>query len=134
MCAALGVTALWLAFAVPALVSHTQGVVFIWLRAAGSCFLFAPLLVALAGGRGLVGRALSKPLFVKLGEVSFAFYLVHVIVMRVFQFHFGATGVWAPLALSLGLAFGLHEGVEIPMRRRLLARASAGAPALRANA
>ena len=131
---ALAVTASWLIVAVPALVSHAQGFVFIWLRASGSALTLAPFIVALAGGRGLIGRALSARALVKLGEVSFAFYLIHVIVMRTLVYHLGATGVIAPFALSLLLAFVLHEGVELPMRRRLLARPLARAPALTSNA
>ena len=128
--AVLAFAALWLCVLLPWLVFHTQGAVFVGLRAAGSSWLFAALLCALAGGRGRLGRALSAPWWVKLGQVSFAFYLVHVIVMRALEWRLGATGVWAPFALSLGLAFLLHEGVEIPMRRRLLARPfSAGQPA-----
>ncbi len=120
--AILVVAALWLLVVLPWLVFHTQGAVFVGLRAAGSSWLFAGLLCVLAGGRGRVGAALSAPWLVKLGQASFAFYLVHVIVMRTLAWRLGATGVLAPLALSLGLAFLLHEGVEIPMRRRLLAR------------
>ena len=78
--------------------------------------------VRAGGGRGRIGRALSAPWLVKLGQMSFAFYLIHVIVMRALAWHLGATGILAPLALSLGLAWLLHEGVEIPMRQRLLAR------------
>ena len=129
---ALGMIGVWLALIAPAWIAGAQGVAFVWLRASGSCLPFAALILALAGGRGLVGRALAAPLPVKLGEVSFAFYLVHDIVLRVLAYHFNATGVAAPFALSLGLAFLLHEGLEIPMRRRLLARPLApalGAPA-----
>jgi peptidoglycan/LPS O-acetylase OafA/YrhL len=130
--AALGASALWLLLLLPWLVFHAEGAVFVGLRAAGSSWLFAALLCVLAGGRGRVGWALSAPWLVKLGQASFAFYLVHVIVMRALAWHFGATGALAPLALSLGLAFLLHEGVEIPMRQRLLA-SPAPAP-LRAHA
>ena len=129
--AALAATALWLMALVPPLVTGAQGVAFVWLRASGSCGVFAALLVAMAGGKGRLGRALAWRPFVALGEASFAFYLVHVIVMRALRFDFGARpGALAALALSLALAFLLHEAVEKPMRRRLLALA---APAARAK-
>ena len=63
-----------------------------------------------------------------LGEVSFAFYLVHQVVMRAaeaFGPHdvdlAGAIGVSAALlGVSLALAWLLHRLVERPARRRLL--------------
>jgi peptidoglycan/LPS O-acetylase OafA/YrhL len=127
--AALAGAALWLALCVPPLVSGTTGALFVWLRACGSCFVFAALIVALAAGRGGLGRALAQRPLVALGEASFAFYMAHMIVMRALRFHLGpGPGVASALALSLAAAFLLHHAVEIPMRRRLLAQA-ARAPA-----
>ncbi len=119
---ALAGAAAWLLFAVPALVERGQGAGFVWLRASGSCWLFAGALAALAGGRGAFGRALALRPLVALGEASFAFYMVHMIVMRGLRYHLGAgPGALSALALSLALAFALRELVEIPARRRLLA-------------
>ena len=135
--AALAGTAAWLVLAAPALVNGAEGVAFVLMRTAGSCWLFALLLAATAGGRGLVGRLLATRPLVALGEASFAFYLVHLIVMRTLDFHFGPhVGMLATFALAQSLAFLLHRGVEIPMRRRVLALGEAGmawrAPAPRA--
>ncbi|WP_412752147.1 acyltransferase family protein [Krasilnikovia sp. M28-CT-15] len=69
---------------------------------------------------------------VRLGELSFAFYLVHILVIRVLEVVIGyhphlvdarAAGL-AMLAflLSLGAAWLLHVGVERPFHRRLLCR------------
>jgi peptidoglycan/LPS O-acetylase OafA/YrhL len=72
------------------------------------------------------------PKLVRLGELSFAFYMIHLLVLRagthVFDPspHFdalsglAATGV--AFAVSLGLAWCLYEGVECPGRRVLLSR------------
>ena len=118
---ALAGAAVWLLVVTPALVTGSSGAVFVWLRASGSCGVFALLLVIFAKGEGRLGRGLARRPFVALGEASFAFYLVHVIVMRTLRFDFGARpGTLAALALSLGLAFLLHEAVEKPMRRRVL--------------
>ncbi len=62
-----------------------------------------------------------RPL-VALGEASFAFYMVHMIVMRALRFHFGAApGVAVRARLVAGAAPSCcTTRVEIPMRRRLL--------------
>ena len=64
---------------------------------------------------------------VKLGEVSFAFYLVHATVMYVFVDIFGQLDVswknltWYPIVLSAGLviAFLLHSWVEKPFEKKI---------------
>jgi peptidoglycan/LPS O-acetylase OafA/YrhL len=111
-------------------VRGSTGAVFVWLHASGSCGVFAVLLAALAKGEGRLGRALAWRPFVALGEASFAFYLVHVMVMRTLRFDFGhGPGTLIALALSLGLAFLLLEAVEKPMRRRVLGLAAPARPA-----
>jgi peptidoglycan/LPS O-acetylase OafA/YrhL len=118
-----GVT-LWLVLAVPALVGASDGPLFVWMRASGSCWAFALLIIVMAGGRGGFGRALALRPFVALGEASFAFYMVHMIVMRALRFYLGpGPGALSALAVALSLAFLLHEAVEKPMRRRLLGAA-----------
>ncbi|MEH0823493.1 MULTISPECIES: acyltransferase family protein [unclassified Micromonospora] len=75
-----------------------------------------------------------------LGEVSFAFYLVHVLVMVTVLRATGHLGVglpgwWGPLAVlgflavNLVLAALLHRWVETPMMRRLAPRRRRPAPA-----
>ncbi|OIK00450.1 acyltransferase [Streptomyces sp. MUSC 14] len=69
---------------------------------------------------------------VRLGELSFAFYMVHLLVLRAgthllgIKPHFGglaATAVTATVfALSLGLSWLLYELVELPARQLLLRR------------
>ncbi|MFC9927733.1 acyltransferase family protein [Streptomyces sp. NPDC127190] len=67
---------------------------------------------------------------VRLGELSFAFYMIHLLVLRCAtpllgtKPHFGllaGTAVTAVVfALSLGLSWILYEAVEVPARRLLL--------------
>jgi peptidoglycan/LPS O-acetylase OafA/YrhL len=69
---------------------------------------------------------------VRLGEWSFAFYMIHVLVMRWGQQVFGSRPhlAVAPAMAATALAFGaalalarlLHERVELPGRRLLLGR------------
>lgn len=69
----------------------------------------------------------SPPWMVKLGEVSFTFYLVHATVMYVFVNVFGQLEIswrnltWYPIVLAAGLmlAFLLHHFVEKPFERRI---------------
>ncbi|WP_432153014.1 acyltransferase family protein [Streptomyces tricolor] len=69
---------------------------------------------------------------VRLGELSFAFYMIHLMVLRAAtevlgkKPHFGALAGLAVTAVaftvSLGLSWLLYEGVERPTRRLLLRR------------
>ncbi|MEV7188729.1 hypothetical protein [Kitasatospora sp. NPDC093102] len=70
------------------------------------------------------------PYLVRLGEWSFAFYMIHILVMRTGEALFGdqphlatvpALAITAAVfALSLTLAWALYAGVERPGRRLLL--------------
>lgn len=112
--------------------------------------LFLPfaLLIPTAAATDLTGaRSFWRSRWcVWLGEISFAFYLVHQIVIRAVDMALGnrtwtvgpAIGVMvAMLAASLAAAWVLHRGVELPMMRLLTARRPAAAltpatgPALR---
>jgi peptidoglycan/LPS O-acetylase OafA/YrhL len=69
----------------------------------------------------------SSPLLVKLGEVSFTFYLVHATVMYSFVNLLGqfevtwANLVWYPivLAAALAISFPLHLWVEKPFEKKI---------------
>lgn len=87
----------------------------------------AALVVAVAVGE-LEGRpsTLSRPRLVRLGEWSFAFYLVHATVIylmvAVLGPHRGFVGVLVgvlALVLSLAAAWALHAAVERPAERRM---------------
>ncbi|WP_247673194.1 acyltransferase [Micromonospora sp. C51] len=90
------------------------------------------LVIAAAADADVHGRRspLRSRTMVWLGEVSFAFYLVHVFVIMTIlrstgDWGTGLPGWWGPLAvigfllLTLGLAALLHRYVEQPMMRRL---------------
>lgn len=80
------------------------------------------LIYVTAHQSGLISRLLSHPAAVQLGRISFAFYLVHLSVIRVVE-KFAwvhackAFGVLIPLVLSLLLALVLNRYVEEPARR-----------------
>jgi peptidoglycan/LPS O-acetylase OafA/YrhL len=100
----------------------------------------AAALADVAGARTLW----SRPLVVYLGEVSFAFYMVHLLVIRTFRafglvpevVHLG-WAVGGPVllfAVSLIAAVALHHGVERPMMRVLTRRRMARPAARHAGA
>ncbi|WP_319458430.1 acyltransferase [Micromonospora sp. RTP1Z1] len=106
-----------------------------WIRAelwAGLLAVAYLLVITAAADADVRGRRTpwrSRPM-IWLGEVSFAFYLVHVFVMVTVlrltgHYGVGLPGWWGPLAVlgfllvNLVLAGALHRYVETPMMRRL---------------
>jgi peptidoglycan/LPS O-acetylase OafA/YrhL len=108
--------------------------------AVGLCIVFSPLLpLALrfstalmpawafaisvfAARRGAFSRALEHRVLVRLGEVSFAFYLIHLaVIVSVTQWLGTSHPLFVPLAfgITLGLSFALFHLVEQPMRVRI---------------
>ncbi|HWS38261.1 MAG TPA: acyltransferase, partial [Actinoplanes sp.] len=90
------------------------------------------LAAAAVGDVRRIRTPLAGPVLVKLGELSFAFYLVHLLVIRVVELVAGYHPRWdAPAAaglaaltvvVSLGCSWLLHTAVENPARRTLIAR------------
>jgi peptidoglycan/LPS O-acetylase OafA/YrhL len=70
------------------------------------------------------------PVVVRLGELSFAFYMIHLLVLRTGEHLFtayphlpaieGLAAAGVAFTISLALAWVLYEGVERPGRRLLL--------------
>ena len=99
------------------------------------------LIVGLAlAPRCAFSRVLALPVIVLLGEASYAFYLIHIAVVRTF-----GAGAWTvaatpsrflleamALGMTLALSVGLHLGIERPARVKvrgwLGGRARAAAP------
>ena len=107
-----------------ALVPH---VAFQYEYAACTIVGFAVLIPAMALRDERGGRSVwASPLLVRLGELSFAFYLIHIVVMRTAQAVPAARpgAGWGPalvvFAVSIGLACALNEFVERPARLLLL--------------
>ncbi|HEY6236074.1 MAG TPA: acyltransferase [Candidatus Elarobacter sp.] len=75
-----------------------------------------------ASRRGALARLLEHPVLVRLGEVSFAFYLIHLTVIVFVTNLIGTDSPWF-MALSFGtalaLSFALFHGVEQPLRDRI---------------
>jgi peptidoglycan/LPS O-acetylase OafA/YrhL len=68
---------------------------------------------------------LSHRAFVRLGEISYAFYLVHLSVLIVAEHALPSAIVSViALAVSLAAAWLLHVGVERPLRAVIRGRAA----------
>lgn len=122
----------------------------LWAALLAVAYLLVITATADADVRGRRSPWRSRPM-VWLGEVSFAFYLVHVLVMQTVlrltgDWGTGLRGGWGPLAVvgfllaNLLLAAALHRWVEMPMMRRLgpprrpRARTASAAPSVPAPA
>lgn len=91
----------------------------IWRANAGSTFIIAIVIFVFASGHGVIGRLLSLPLFVWLGEVSFALYMCHQIIMKWFflqhlESKMALAPLWVVLAACMVAAALLHHLVERP--------------------
>lgn len=111
-------------------------------RGLADVVVLGPLVLLLTAYSGCDLRAektrMASRWAVYLGQVSFAFYLVHQVVMDVLVRRIApASDITVPvaigwtlggLAISLLLAMALHHGVELPAQRALLARWGARTP------
>jgi len=95
----------------------------------GACLLYAPLIVLLANGTGLVAKLLARPLPVVLGESSYALYMLQYVmlvpVMRNPQWlDRWSTGMRTMLgfAVMIAAALLLWYFFERPARRWFLGR------------
>lgn len=97
----------------------------------GSSFVFAAVFVALADAKGYIGQALSLPIAVWLGEISFAVYMVHQLVMKIIALsHPQMTSPYIVYGSIIVLAALLHHLIELPARKLILKRRPARLPAL----
>jgi peptidoglycan/LPS O-acetylase OafA/YrhL len=93
----------------------------------GSGFIWPGLVLVFALERGLVSRVLSHPLAVKLGEISFALYLLHYAIVLPYFSMFEKQIAIHPLLwyalfwlVCLTMAYATFIGVEQPARVMLL--------------
>ncbi|MFD8966672.1 acyltransferase family protein [Streptomyces sp. NPDC059568] len=98
------------------------------------------LLIAAVAQREIrgAGSVLAHPVAVRLGEWSFAFYLVHRLLLQHTHRLLGEGRTWstpavfgllaAAFALSLLLSWALHRAVERPAMRLLAGKRRASAP------
>ncbi|MEM7456785.1 MAG: acyltransferase [Planctomycetota bacterium] len=98
-----------------------------WYIFSGGMPVFAVVILVFAISRGLWSELLGTRLMVFLGEISFAFYMTHHIVLRVIRRWDWVGSTVSPIAIgccafaiSIGLSVLLFKVVEIPSRNALL--------------
>jgi peptidoglycan/LPS O-acetylase OafA/YrhL len=94
-----------------------------WLRVAMWMGLFAVTIAIFALQKGAISRLLGTRTLIWLGEISYAFYLVHHIVVRTVSMSFldGTSFVIVTFLISLSASAILYRLVEIPWRQAILA-------------
>lgn len=111
-------------------VSHGLGLggeVSFWLAYCGGMPFHVLCIFVFAQSDGLLGRFFSNPLMIYLGEISFALYMVHrlIILMMIKNLWVGSSlPYWviisSTLAITIGVSSLLFLMVEMPMKTALL--------------
>lgn len=97
-----------------------------WYNQMGALPAFAIVILVFAYARGWLSRMLSFPLFVLLGEISYATYMLHQIVLGFasklsLRDHLGTAGAWALTALAVYVAsYAVWRWIEVPARRAIV--------------
>jgi len=99
----------------------------------GPVLFYALIIFLFSHTRGIIGRFMGSRIMVYLGEISFAFYMIHLIVIQLLErydfqpipmYHGGLIG--AALMLSIAAASLLYHFIEIPAKSALLALCDRG--------
>ena len=109
-------------------VSETFGPIFAnWFRFSGAVWVFAVTIPYFAISRGYVTRLLGNRLFAYLGEISFAFYMIHqIVLLYLLRIHWdiprlpGHALAASCFLLSLGFSVLLFHFVEKPARTAIV--------------
>ena len=98
------------------------------LAKSGPVMFYALLIFLFSHTRGIVGRLMGSRVMVYLGEISFAFYMIHFFIINVLcEHHFAPLPqlygglLLAALVLSIAAATLLYHFVEMPAKASLLA-------------
>lgn len=98
----------------------------VWAIGSGPAPAFAVLLVVLVCQKGAVSKILQWPILVYLGEISFALYMVHYVILIWLNAHYREAmndkpTIWYAILWisSLGSASLIHHFVEQPWRKPL---------------
>ena len=99
----------------------------LWVAFCGGMFFHAAVIYVFARSTGLFSRLFGSPTMVFLGEISFAFYMIHTSVIRFVkhEFWYGTNfSTWyfavLTLVLTIGVSAWLYYLVEVPAKATLL--------------
>ena len=93
-----------------------------WIWFCSAAPLFALVVWTFARSNGLFSKCMASPVMVHLGEISFAFYMIHMIVIRVIDAEGDPTLITGTLAIVLSLVASLaasellYQLVEMPCK------------------
>ena len=98
-----------------------------WLGSSGVCLTFAALILIYSFQCGVLSRVLKNKTFVFLGEISFAVYMIHQIIIRCYTHYLINLTVFSPLLMAvlcwvvtLVLSAFIFIHVEKPARKFLI--------------
>jgi peptidoglycan/LPS O-acetylase OafA/YrhL len=98
-----------------------------WLRYCGGAPFYSFLILILAIGKGAVSNILSRPFFVKLGDMSYSIYLLHSIILSQFLlykdelfFHSSFLNYSCYCMCVLALAYLSYTFIEIIFQRKIV--------------
>jgi peptidoglycan/LPS O-acetylase OafA/YrhL len=106
----------------------------LWLSQSGGLLIFAAAIYVFAHQAGAISKVLKHPTLVLLGEISFATYMVHQVIIRVAQSHKLVDAVGLEVASAAILtatyvsSYLLWRFVEIPSRRAIVGLSGARLP------
>ena len=109
-----------------ALMGFITGAYGAWFSQTGSFLAFAFLIYVLAAGNGVIRRSLEHPILIRLGEISFATYMVHSLLLKhATQSKMIATWNQSAAAIMLLLviyitSYAIWRLVEVPARQAIL--------------
>lgn len=93
----------------------------LWLKTACGILFLLPVVFVLAIGRGWISTLLRRRVMVLLGDISFATYMCHQIVLLVIvrSEASGGIAIGTTVAIVYAMSFALYFGVERPAQRLL---------------
>jgi peptidoglycan/LPS O-acetylase OafA/YrhL len=113
----IAIAALWLIVLFePTLARFPWPWLSLWFGVSGSCWLFALMIFVFAGGRGAIGRLLSRSPLVWMGEISFAIYMVHQILFKILNWNLGLESELVFFPALIAASAALHHLIEKPGR------------------
>ncbi|MGV3617825.1 MAG: acyltransferase family protein [Fimbriimonas sp.] len=102
---------------------------YVLLHTGGLAVAFTVIVWALASGQGRAAAALATPPLVRLGEASYALYILHLPVFGILEYMAAARGIrigtvgfaLAAVVALIGISLLVNRLFEVPMRRLLRA-------------
>jgi peptidoglycan/LPS O-acetylase OafA/YrhL len=130
----IGITALTLPWLSDIAASVGRDHLSLWVSQSGGMLTFAAAIYVFAHQRGWVSRVLQWRPLVLLGEISFATYMIHQIIIKLVERASWGVEMMVPTLLLIYIAsFALWWLVEVPCKRLILSLPKFQSRRLKAN-